>query len=1089
MRNFQQWRQGALVLTSAAVTVLALAVPLTATAQIEEIIVEARKREEALSEVPVAIEAIRAEDIQQKGLTDLAKIAQQSASIKFDQGSSRNDTRLAIRGLSPTRGRQNAAILVDGVDISSEAISTSGGSVLVNQRLIAVEQVDIVKGPQSALWGRSAFNGAIQFRTKDPYDTWGGVMDADLNEHDQYGFSADFGGPVLGEKLGVLVNGAWWDEDGYFDNSITGNNIGFEKGYGFAVKTKSDFGNGFTLEFRGSFEHYEYGQSPEAYLGANTVITQPDGVFTPNGDPLIPEGPPGLELPWFEDQDDPPDGLDLPTALFCLPDNLEERLIDSAVETQLLNQALIDRYTRLSFDPLNPAIGDGPHCQRRLPIYAGQAPDGDQLRVRLSTDPFNPGEDYPGLDGDTFRFTTQADWELERGKFTMTAGYTSDEGDEAIDFARYAFDDPDQPFLDDNVNIFQSNNNKDLEQTHFDIRYSTNSDGPIQMTIGGTYWKEDVENRSQSLTMQANGSYCFYSTNNLADIDAANFIFQPACPGYTELPVQYFIGPNSGLSTFGDGSAYDGIQQYTRDSPADRHTDHRSIYALVEIDMTEETTLILEGRYSHEELEVVGPSFWRTTAAGGPGSWSICGVPGLACYAEQLGLTGLDFLRRAPGTISGTDLGGPFWSEANFMRQYDVFKGITDAGVKNTALFQVNDPVLNNGGLLNPNCQDDSALLAYEAAVDAEIAAAAEEGRPARDPIFNLLNPFCHSSLSRTDDWFAPKITLQHRFSDDINVYAAWAHSEKPGGLATFTFGASGIRADLSAYDPEKMDTWEIGTKATLFDGTVYLEGVVFYNDYTDKQVLVQGLGPDGRAVSKIDNAPAEVLGGELAFLWQPAGEFLGGNWDLRASYLYIDGEYGNYIDSATSENNIALAGNCTPTTLKETVIINDPVTGVGQAVDLFRAACSISFEGNKLERAPRHTVVGAVKYSVPVADTLEAYIELAGQWKSKQYIEYTNENWLGSYANFDLFVGINDGDSWSIVGYVDNLLDDDSIRSASNQPGLGCCFVLGVSADIGGQLGGIGSTAEVPSARAAFLTPPRSIGLRANYRFGGSAN
>jgi outer membrane receptor protein involved in Fe transport len=1078
---------------------LALAAPTAALAQIEEIVVTARKKEESLKEVPVAIEAITAEDIQRKGITDIARLAEQSASIKFDQGSSRGDTRLAIRGLSPTRGRQNAAILVDGVDISSEAVSTSGGSILVNQRLLAVRNVEIVKGPQSALWGRSAFNGAINFVTKDPPEVLEGSTSVDVNAEDQYLVSADVGGPILGEKLGFFLNGAWWERDGFYDNSVTGDNIGWDDGYGLSLKLKSDFGNGFTLEGRVSYEHYEQGQSPEAYLGFNKVTQQPATAFLPNGDPRIPEGPPGLIQPFPPDDID---GDDQPSALFCLNDNLNAREPNSAIEQQLLNQALIDRYIRLSLDPDNPAIGDGPHCQRRVLSFRGQAPDSDQLRARLATNPFTPGQDYPGLEGDTLRATLNAAWELEKGDVTWSLGYTHDENDEAVDFARYAELNTASAFLDDNVNVFQSNNDKFTRQFTQELRYATKFDGPVNMTVGATYWEEDVANKSRSLTMQSNGSFCFYRITALGDAPG-NFPFNPACPGYTELPIQQFVGP--GGVSFADPAetaVYNGIEQYTRDSPTDRNTDHRSIFGLIDIEATENTTLTLEGRLSHEELEVQGPSFWSTVATGGPGSWSICGAPGRPCEAPTLGLTGLDYLRRAPGTVTGagTDLGGPFWNLNRFMDTYDVFQGIFrvdtqgddetntppgEAGTKNVDLFRVYDPVVAPTGKLNPLCANDPFLRAYEAAVDAEIAAAQAEDREAEDPQFNLFNPFCISKLERTDDWFAPKVTVSHNVSPDALVYASWAHSEKPGGYALFTVGASGLREDLAAFKPEKMDTWEVGTKTTTRDGTLYVEAALFFNDYTDKQVLVQGLGPDGRAVSKIDNAPAEVLGAELSAQWRPETTFLGGSWTISGAYLYVDGEYKDYTDIATSENNIALAGNCIPATLKETVIVSDPLTGQGTAQELFRAACQVSFDGNKLERAPKHTFVGNVNYTVPVGDTLEGIVELGGQWKSKQYIEYTNESWLGSYSNFDLRAGVR-SDRWEVIGYVENLLDDDAVRSASNQPGLGCCFALGVAVDLNGELGSLGSTAEVPNARAAFLTPPRVIGLRANYKFGG---
>jgi iron complex outermembrane receptor protein len=83
----------------AAFTVDALAV--------DEIIVTTRKREENLQTVPIAVQAITAQDIERKGLTSLNDIVQQSSSLILDQGFAPQDQRIVIRGLSPTRGRQS----------------------------------------------------------------------------------------------------------------------------------------------------------------------------------------------------------------------------------------------------------------------------------------------------------------------------------------------------------------------------------------------------------------------------------------------------------------------------------------------------------------------------------------------------------------------------------------------------------------------------------------------------------------------------------------------------------------------------------------------------------------------------------------------------------------------------------------------------------------------------------------------------------------------------------------------------------------------------------------------------------------------
>ena len=93
-------------------------------AQIDEIIVTARKREENLQDVPVAVTAFTRDSIERRGIRRVGDIAKLTPSLQFDESFAQSDTRIVIRGLSPTRGRQNVAVLVDGIDLSSEAITS-----------------------------------------------------------------------------------------------------------------------------------------------------------------------------------------------------------------------------------------------------------------------------------------------------------------------------------------------------------------------------------------------------------------------------------------------------------------------------------------------------------------------------------------------------------------------------------------------------------------------------------------------------------------------------------------------------------------------------------------------------------------------------------------------------------------------------------------------------------------------------------------------------------------------------------------------------------------------------------------------------
>ena len=135
-------RRSAMLFASA----LAFAVPVIAQQStvggLDEVIVTARKRIEKLQDVPMSITTIPSQEIEKLGLNSVADVSRLDASLIYDKGYSATDNRISIRGLSPTRGRVTVAVLVDGIDTSSEPAapmrsgsvngsSTTGASVTV----------------------------------------------------------------------------------------------------------------------------------------------------------------------------------------------------------------------------------------------------------------------------------------------------------------------------------------------------------------------------------------------------------------------------------------------------------------------------------------------------------------------------------------------------------------------------------------------------------------------------------------------------------------------------------------------------------------------------------------------------------------------------------------------------------------------------------------------------------------------------------------------------------------------------------------------------------------------------------------------
>ena len=205
-------------------------------AQIDEVVVTTRKREENLQDIPVAVAAFDSELIENQALRSTADVMKLVPGVQFDQAFSLNDTRIAIRGINNSRGRASAAVLVDGIDVSGETIAVGGGSSLLNTRLLELERVEVVKGPQSALYGRNAFAGAINYITKRPsMDGLEGSLSFDIAEHGTHEFRGRISGPVAEDKLALSLNAATFTREGWYENPVNGADLNGADSDGFGV--------------------------------------------------------------------------------------------------------------------------------------------------------------------------------------------------------------------------------------------------------------------------------------------------------------------------------------------------------------------------------------------------------------------------------------------------------------------------------------------------------------------------------------------------------------------------------------------------------------------------------------------------------------------------------------------------------------------------------------------------------------------------------------------------------------------------------------------------------------------------------------
>jgi iron complex outermembrane receptor protein len=235
-----------------------------------DIVVTARNRKERLADVPISITALDAGQITRQKVQTFADIARLDSSLVFDKGSGLQDTRPVIRGLPSSRGRPPVGILIDGVDASTESMGASaGGSTLLNTRAVEVERIEVVKGPQSALYGRVAFGGAINYVTKKPSDTFGGEIGGEVGDYGTYEGRAALTGP-LAEGVSARIHGYYSTSDGYYRNQISGQRIGGFKSYGGGGSLSFEHGIGDAL-LSVNYSHDNIDPAAQEYAGALVV--------------------------------------------------------------------------------------------------------------------------------------------------------------------------------------------------------------------------------------------------------------------------------------------------------------------------------------------------------------------------------------------------------------------------------------------------------------------------------------------------------------------------------------------------------------------------------------------------------------------------------------------------------------------------------------------------------------------------------------------------------------------------------------------------------------------------------------------------
>lgn len=236
---------------------------------IEEVVVTARRREEKLQEIEESITVFTANDIENSRIESLRHVVDLTPNLIVRETFRSNETFVTMRGISTAQGGLPAAsFIVDGVQL--------GGNEFINQDLFDIERIEVLRGPQGALFGQGAIAGAINVVTRAPTDETEAFLKASYGNASSARFAGSFSTPIVEDSWHLRLAGYYRDSNGLLEN-VRGENIDESDGASMRARLTHE-GERLGLSLRGSVTKESGG-----------AAMQDRPLLGPDGNPVAPD--------------------------------------------------------------------------------------------------------------------------------------------------------------------------------------------------------------------------------------------------------------------------------------------------------------------------------------------------------------------------------------------------------------------------------------------------------------------------------------------------------------------------------------------------------------------------------------------------------------------------------------------------------------------------------------------------------------------------------------------------------------------------------------------------------------------------------
>ncbi|MBB5685449.1 TonB-dependent receptor [Sphingobium boeckii] len=236
-----------------------------------EIVITARRVNESVSSVPASITAFSADMIDKASINRAEDFVKLTPGVTMVTGTAEaGDTQINIRGINGARDAESSvALVVDGILKTNTAA--------LNQDQGTIRQIEVLKGPQGAIYGRNAAAGAIVVQTAKPGDVLEGGMKASYANVDTIAASGFISGPIA-PGIGFVLSGDYRTTDGFFRNSfLDSKTVDDQEVWNIDGRIMAELGTGTGIDIKG-----RYGELSGASINFNSAFQLPSfGLVNP----------------------------------------------------------------------------------------------------------------------------------------------------------------------------------------------------------------------------------------------------------------------------------------------------------------------------------------------------------------------------------------------------------------------------------------------------------------------------------------------------------------------------------------------------------------------------------------------------------------------------------------------------------------------------------------------------------------------------------------------------------------------------------------------------------------------------------------